>query len=108
MKPEDFQKKLKGIAVKEISKGAKSDKSYFYKQEIAQHFDQYVEKLEFIGDEDIDLSHNNPNNEFYRRKTNFSKFKVYKLLIHDFYFQVKFGEFRDGMLNLYSITEPKQ
>lgn len=49
---------------------------------------------------------NNPNNIFYRRKMAFAKMKVYKLSIHDFEFQVKLGEFRDGTYNLYSITEP--
>ncbi len=96
-----------GITVKEISKGAKSDKSYFYKQEIAQHFDQYVEKLEFIGDEDIDLSHNNHRSIFYQRKKLFKHMKVYKLKINQYEFQVKLGEFENGTLDLYSITEPE-
>ena len=94
-----------GITVKEISKGAKTDKSYFYKQEIAQHFDKYVEKLVFIGDEDIDLTHNNHNNIYYRRKSQFLKMKKYKLEMHDFMFQVKLGLFEDGTMNLYCITE---
>ena len=89
------------------TKGAKTVESYFYKQEIVLNFDRYAHLLEYLRDEVIDLSHNNPNSEFYRRKAAFSKMKVYKLYLHDFEFQVKIGQFtNDGTFNLYSITEP--
>lgn len=94
------------ITIQEISKGAKTDKSYFYKQEIALHFDKYTPMLEFQYDEAIDLTHNNHNNIFYRRKSQFTKMKVYKLQIHNYTFQIKLGEYNDSKLNLYVITEP--
>ena len=95
-----------GITVKEITKGAKSDTSYFYKLEIAQHFDKYTHLLKPLPDEAIDLSHNNHNNIFYRRKAQFTKMKVYELTINGYSFRVKLGEYADGSCNLYAITEP--
>ncbi len=94
------------ITIQEISKGAKTDKSYFYKQEIALHFDKYTPMLEFQYDEAIDLSHNNHKSVFYQRKKLFSRMKVYMLRMLDYEFTIKIGEFNDGSLNLYAITEP--
>ena len=94
------------ITVQEITKGAKTDKSYFYKQQIALHFDHYASMLKYQGDEAIDLSHNNHRSVFYQRKKLFDSMKIYKLNLHGFEFQVKMGEFQDGTLNLYSIIEP--
>ena len=95
------------ISVREISKGAKTDTSYFYKLEIAQHFDKYADKLQLINpNEPIDSSHNNHNNIFYRRKAQFQCMEVYKLSINGYDFQIKLGKFRTGGYNLYCITEP--
>lgn len=95
------------ITAIEISKGAKTDASYFYKQEIAQHFDAYVEKMQLVNPhEDIDSAHNNHNNKFYRRKSQFSCMRVYTLAINGYIFQIKLGEFKTGGYHLYSITEP--
>lgn len=94
------------ITIQEISKGAKTDKSYFYKQEIALHFDKYTPMLEFQYDEAIDLTHNNHKSVFYQRKKLFSRMKVYMLRMLDYEFTIKIGEFNDGSLNLYAITEP--
>lgn len=95
------------ITAIEISKGAKTDASYFYKQEIAQHFDAYVEKMQLVNPhEDIDSTHNNHNNKFYRRKSQFSCMRVYTLAINGYIFQIKLGEFKTGGYHLYSITEP--
>lgn len=94
------------ITIQEITKGAKTDQSYFYKQEIARNFDKYADMLVHIGDEEIDLSHNNHNNIYYRRKSQFNCMKVYRLSVHDFDFQIKMGEFANGTYNLYAITEP--
>ena len=105
------------ITIKEVTKGAKTDESYFLKQEIARHFDLYASQLQpILPDEDIDLSHNNPESEFYKRKEQFCKMKVFKLTIirqdqkgnkTTFDFQVKLGQYdNSGKLNLYSITEP--
>lgn len=105
------------ITIKETTKGAATTESYFLKQEIVQHFDGYVKDLQFATDEDVDLTHNNPNNEFHRRKKQFEKMKVYNLLLKrvDYKgneitidYQVKLGLFKkDRTLNLYAITEPK-
>ena len=95
------------ITAIEISKGAKTDASYFYKQEIALHFDEYVGQLNLVDPhQDIDSTHNNHNNKFYRRKAQFSCMRVYTLAINGYLFQIKLGEFRTGGLHLYSITEP--
>lgn len=95
------------ITAIEISKGAKTDASYFYKQEIAQHFDAYVEKMQLVNPhEDIDSAHNNHNNKFYRRRSQFSCMRVYTLAINGYIFQIKLGEFKTGGYHLYSITEP--
>ena len=99
----------------ETTKGAATTESYFLKQEIVQHFDGYVKDLQFATDEDVDLTHNNPNNEFHRRKKQFEKMKVYNLLLKrvDYKgneiaidYQVKLGLFKkDRTLNLYAITD---
>lgn len=95
------------ITVSEITKGARSDKSYFYKLEIAQHFDKYADRLKLVNDEEpIDLPHNNHNNKYYRRKAQFKFMKVYSLELNSYKFRVKLGMFEDGSLNLYAITEP--
>lgn len=95
------------ITAIEISKGAKTDASYFYKQEIAQHFDAYIGQLQLVNPhEDIDSTHNNHNNKFYRRKAQFSCMRVYTLAINGYLFQIKLGEFKTGGFHLYSITEP--
>ena len=94
------------ITIQEITKGAKTDKSYFYKQEIALNFDKYISLFTQLPDEEIDLSHNNHRSIFYQRKKLFSTMKVYKISIHGYEFQVKIGEFKTGGLNLYTITEP--
>ena len=95
------------ITAIEISKGAKTDASYFYKQEIAQNFDAYVGQLQLVNPhEDIDSSHNNHNNKFYRRKAQFLCMRVYTLAINGYIFQIKLGEFKTGGYHLYSITEP--
>lgn len=94
------------ISSQEITKGARTDKSYFYKHEIALHFDKYADLLQPLPPETIDLSHNNHNNIFYRRKAQFTQMRVYILNIHGYSFRIKLGEFADGSLNLYCITEP--
>lgn len=94
------------ITVSEITKGAKSDASYFYKLEIAQHFDKFSHLLNPLPDETIDLSHNKHKSRFYQRKKLFSCMKVYKLELNGYEFQVKVGEFKTGGFNLYAITEP--
>ena len=95
------------ITVKEISKGAKTDTSYFYKLEIAQHVDKYMHLLQPLPNEAIDLSHNKHKREFYKRKKQFSCMKVYRLELHGYVFKVKLGMFEYGSLNLYCITEPE-
>ncbi|MBP5535975.1 MAG: hypothetical protein J6X62_04200 [Bacteroidales bacterium] len=95
------------ITSEEISKGAKTDASYFYKLEIAQHFDKYADKLKLINpNEPIDLSHNNHRSIFYQRKKLFAHMKVYRLTLYGYDFQIKIGEFKTGGYNLYAITEP--
>lgn len=95
------------ISVKEISKGAKTDASYFYKLEIAQHLDRYIDKMTLVNpSEPIDLSHNNHKSIFFQRKKLFSHMRVYSLNLHNFNFIIKMGEYVDGSLNLYAITEP--
>lgn len=95
------------ITVQEISKGAKTDASYFYKLEIAQHFDKYADKLQLVNpNEPIVSSHNNHNNIYYRRKAQFQCMEVYSLTINGYDFQIKLGRFKTGGYNLYCITEP--
>ena len=95
------------ITAIEISKGAKTDASYFYKQEIALHFDNYISKLNPLPDEIVDLTHNKHRSIFYQRKKLFSCMKVYLLVINGYKFQIKIGEFKTGGYNLYTITEPE-
>lgn len=94
------------ITVQEVTKGAATDTSYFLKQEIALHIDNYVHMLKALTNEAIDLSHNNHKSIFYQRKKLFKTMKVYELEVSGYKFQVKMGEFQDGSLNLYAITEP--
>lgn len=89
----------------EASKGSLNESSYFFKLEVLNAIERYSNRLIYLRSEDIDLSHNNRNNIFYRRKASFSSMEVYQLNIDDFVFIVKFGKFRlDGTLHLYSIT----
>lgn len=98
---------IDNITYIEVSKGAKTNESYFYKLQIAEHFSDFANKLVLIdGNEPIDLSHNNHNNIFYRRKAQFIHMKVYVLESSGFTFRIKIGEFKNGSLNLYAITEP--
>jgi len=71
-----------------------------------ERFKDYIEKLEYICDEDIDLSHNNHRSIFYQRKKLFSKMEKYRLFSRGFDFTVKIGVYKDGTKNLYCITEP--
>lgn len=96
------------ITIYEITKGASTDKSFFYKFEITQHIDQYTNKLNFIEDQDVNLEKNKKNNKFYKRKKEFVKFKRYSLQENGLEFDLKFGKFNDNSLQLYCITEPKQ
>lgn len=93
------------ITVIEVTKGARTVKSYFTKQEIALHFDGYINRLQEENPQEIDLSHNNHNNIFYRRKAQFTRMRVFKLEVYGFQYQIKIGEFSNGDLNLYAITE---
>lgn len=97
------------ITIKEITKGAKTDKAYFYKFEIAQHIDKYIDKLTRLEDETIDLNKNNPNGKFAKRKSAFSMMRHYRLTINGYDFSIKMGELKSNssILNLYAITEPK-
>lgn len=91
----------------EVSKGAKSDKSFFYKLQITEDFSHFADKLVLIDEnEPIDLSHNNHRSIFYQRKKLFSKMEKYRLHSGGFDFEIKIGVFKDGSKNLYCITEP--
>lgn len=93
----------------EISKGAKTDKSYYYKMEIAQNIGKYCSKLQLIDDkQEVDLGHNNHKSPFYHLKKLFTHFEVYRLDIKDYSYQIKMGVFRDGTKYLYCITEPSE
>ena len=111
---ETIETKIGNILIDEItmietSKGSATDKSYFIKQEIARNFNEYIDRLRFLYSEDVDLSHNNKNNMFYKRKKRFKTqggMKAYNLLINDIEFVVKLGVFKDreDSYHLYSIT----
>lgn len=89
----------------EVSKGSLNEMSYFFKLEVLNSIERYSDKLVYLRSEDIDLSHNNRNNIYYRRKASFTSMEVYQLNIGNLEFVVKFGKFRsDGTLHLYTIT----
>lgn len=93
------------ITMIEVSKGSATDKSYFLKQEIALNIDRYVDKMNQLPSEPVDLSHNNPRSRFSIRKRKFSQFEVYKLETETGDYIVKFGRYRKTkVLNLYSIV----
>ena len=92
----------------EISKGGASDKSYFYKQEILLHFENYIDKLSLKNAEPIDLSHNNPRNMFFKRKKQIIQMNVYRLEVNGYEYVIKMGVYSDSTLNLYSITDITQ
>lgn len=96
------------ISVYEISKGGASDKTYFYKQEILLHFENYIDKLSLKNAEPIDLSHNNPRNMFFKRKKQFIQMNVYRLEVNGYEYVIKMGVYSDSTLNLYSITDITQ
>lgn len=95
------------ISVQEISKGAKTEKSFFYKQEIAQNIGYYSSQMVLVdGHEAIDLTHNNHRSIYYQRKKLFTHMEVYRLDIGNYSYCIKFGVFANGEKNLYCITEP--
>ena len=96
------------ISVIELAKGAKTETSYFLKQEIGRNIGKYFSHMEPLPSEDIDLGHNNHNNIFYRRKAQFVAMQVYRLNVHGHSFRVKLGDFGNGTYNLYCITEPEE
>jgi len=93
------------ISVREVTKGGATDKSFFYKQEILLQFENYVNRLVPQGSEPIDLGHNNRNGAFARRKRKFTQMNVYELEISGYKYRVKAGVYRNGNLNLYTITD---
>jgi len=97
--------KIDDISIIEASKGSVNNDGLFRKIEIAQNIEHYTNQLDFLRDEEIDLGHNNRSGKFYRRKTQFEKFEVYKLNVNEFDFTIKFGVYKsDGSKHLYSIT----
>ncbi len=88
------------------TKDAKTETSYFLKQEIARNLNKYVDNLKELPIEAIDLGHNNPKNVYYKRKVLFEEMHVYELELRVFLFRVKLGKYKDGTFNLYCITEP--
>lgn len=98
---------IDNITIQEITKGAKTEKSFFYKQEIVQNIEHYIKQMVLIdGHETIDLSHNNHRSIFYQRKKLFTHMEVYRLDIGGYSYCIKFGVFRNEGKNLYCITEP--
>ena len=102
------------ISIVEASKGSATEQNLFMKQEIVLNISRYVDKLEFLRDEAIDLSHNNKKGLFFKKKRQFSVMKVYRLLLESKNYQgelvqmdfiVKMGKFKSsGDFHLYSIT----
>ncbi|MBQ7388097.1 MAG: hypothetical protein IJW01_01795 [Paludibacteraceae bacterium] len=98
---------IDNITIQEITKGAKTEKSFFYKQEIVQNIEHYIKQMVLIdGHETIDLSHNNHRSIYYQRKKLFTHMEVYRLDIGVYSYCIKFGVFRNEEKNLYCITEP--
>lgn len=98
---------IDNITIQEITKGAKTEKSFFYKQEIVQNIEHYIKQMVLIdGHETIDLSHNNHRSIYYQRKKLFTHMEVYRLDIGVYSYCIKFGVFRNEDKNLYCITEP--
>lgn len=93
------------ISLLDVSKGGKTDKHYYYKQEILLHFEHYVSRLIPQGSEPIDLGHNNHNGIFACRKVQFTQMNVYELELNGYKYRVKAGVYRTGDLNLYTITD---
>lgn len=102
------------ITIDEVSKGSATDESYFLKQEVARNIDRYIDKLQKLNEEPIDLSHNNKKKKFYKRKQQLEKMMSYSLEIETqdykgdtktFRYEVKIGKFKDSQdLNLYTIN----
>ena len=93
------------ISYIEASKGSLNEATYFLKMEVLDGIEKYSGRLVYLRSEEIDLSHNNRNSIYYRRKASFSNMEVYQLNVGGTTFIVKFGRFRtDGSLHLYSIT----
>ena len=98
---------IDNITIQEITKGAKTEKSFFYKQEIVQNIEHYIKQMVLIdGHETIDLSHNKHKSIYYQRKKLFTHMEVYRLDIGVYSYCIKFGVFRNEEKNLYCITEP--
>lgn len=95
------------ITMIEVSKGSATDVSYFLKQEIAKNITHYIDKLQELNPEDVDLTHNNKNNKFYKRKKQFVKeqgMKVFNLTLNGIEYTIKMGEFMNGKgYHLYTI-----
>lgn len=98
---------IDNISVQEMTKGAKTEKSYFYKQEIAQNIGHYTSQMVLVnGHETIDLTHNNHRSIYYQRKKLFTHMEVYRLDTNGYSYCIKLGVFANGEKNLYCITEP--
>ncbi|MBP5418232.1 MAG: hypothetical protein J6Y72_00235 [Bacteroidales bacterium] len=70
---------------------------------IAKNFSQYIKKMVFQKNEDIDLSHNKYGSKAYKRKKGFAKMKKYLLPLDKHSFIIKMGEYPNGDLALYTI-----
>lgn len=93
------------ITVDEVSKGAADNSSLFLKFEVMRNIGEYIRCLTPLPDQEVELGHNNRSGKYFRRKTQFVRFRVFLLHLNDRDFIVKFGEYRrDGSLHLYTIT----
>ena len=102
------------ITIEEVSKGSATSDSYFLKQEIARNIDKYIDKLQRLPDEPVDLGHNNHKGKFYKRKLDFSAFRAYELKIETtnykgdkviYEYTLKMGVFSNGTgYNLYAVN----
>jgi hypothetical protein len=102
------------ISVRETCKGSATEQCFFTKQEIVLNVSHYADKLEYLRDEAVDLTHNSEGSMFLKKKRQFSVIKVYRLLLESKNYQgktvqmdviVKLGKFKSsGDFHLYSIT----
>ena len=81
------------------------ERHYWTKLEIARHFDIFVNDLQFVDTEAIDLGHNTYGSKAYKRKKKFDSMKKYILDVSGTKFIVKMGQYKDGTLSLYTIYE---
>ncbi len=90
--------------IKEALQTYTDDKGYWLKNELLEHLDEHLPSFNYVGAEEIDLSHNKKDSRAYRVKEKAKQMLVFKKTMADYEFTCKVLEFEDGSLLAYTLT----